>query len=231
MDLHFSTAVFDMDGTLFSTEQLAIDALATAFSEHGVQIPLQALEFVIGLASKETRAYFGQLVPTGPDPEQVLRRGGELFRARIDQDGVPIKSGVLKLLAYLHRRGTTMAVATSTRTATAMDNLRRAGIAHYFGAVIGGDAVPNAKPAPDVYLRALSELRAAPDDAIAVEDSDHGIKSAYAAGLRVIFVPDIKRIASAIEDLAYRRYATLDELHAELAQASWVTPWSHLRGG
>jgi beta-phosphoglucomutase-like phosphatase (HAD superfamily) len=113
-----------------------------------------------------------------------------------------------------------MAVATSTRTATAMDNLRRAGLAHYFGAVIGGDAVPNAKPAPDVYLRALAELRAAPDDAIAVEDSDHGIKSAHAAGLRVIFVPDIKPIAAAIEDLAYRRYATLDELHAELERAS-----------
>jgi HAD superfamily hydrolase (TIGR01509 family) len=149
-----------------------------------------------------------------------MQRGGELVRARIAQEGLPIKSGVLKLLAYLHRRGTTMAVATSTRTATAMDNLRRAGIAHYFGAVTGGDAVQNAKPAPDVYLRALSELGAAPDDAIAIEDSDHGIKSAHAAGLRVIFVPDIKPIAPAIEGLAYRRYATLDELHAELERAS-----------
>jgi len=220
MDLRFSTAIFDMDGTLFGTEQLAIDAMVMAFSEHGVQIPSHALEFVIGLASKETRAYFAQLVPPGVDPEQIMQRGGELVRARIAQEGLPIKSGVLKLLAYLHGRGTTMAVATSTRTVTAMDHLRRAGLAHYFGAVIGGDAVQNAKPAPDVYLRALSELRAAPDDAIAIEDSDHGIKSAHAAGLRVIFVPDIKPIAAAIEDLAYRRYATLDELHAELERAS-----------
>jgi HAD superfamily hydrolase (TIGR01509 family) len=220
MDLHFSTAVFDMDGTLFGTERLAIDALATAFSEHGVQIPSHALEFVIGLASKETRAHLAQWAPPGVDPEQIMQRGGELVRARVAQEGLPIKSGVLKLLAYLHGRGTTMAVATSTRTATAMDNLRRAGIAHYFGAVIGGDAVQNAKPAPDVYLRALSELGAAPDDAIAIEDSDHGIKSARAAGLRVIYVPDIKHIAAAIEDLAYRRYATLDELHDELARAS-----------
>jgi hypothetical protein len=79
------------------------------------------------------------------------------FQGRLDlplaesgrgQARAPIKSGVLKLLAYLHRRGTAMAVATSTRTATTMDNLRRADIAHYFGAVIGGDAVQNAKPAP-----------------------------------------------------------------------------------
>jgi HAD superfamily hydrolase (TIGR01509 family) len=213
-------AVFDMDGTLFGTERLAIDALSTAFSEHGVQIPLQALEFVIGLGGHETRAHLAPWVPSGINPEQLMRRGADLFRARIAQEGMPIKPGVTELLAFLRGRGTAMAVATSTRTDTALDNLHRAGLAHYFGAVIGGDAVPRTKPAPDVYLRALSALRATPADAIAVEDSDHGIMAARAAGLRVIFVPDIKPIAPNIEGLAYRRYATLEDLHAELVQTT-----------
>jgi len=220
MGLRFTTVIFDMDGTLFDTERLAVQALATAFGEHGVTVPAHAFEHVIGLASKDTRAYLSRFAPAGIDAEGILRRGGELIEARLSRDGMPMKSGVANLLAYLHGRGTALAVATSTRTASAMRNLQRANIAHYFGAVVGGDAVPNAKPYPDIYLRALSELERSADEAIAIEDSDHGIKSAHAAGLRVICVPDIKPIAAAIQALAHRQYHSLDELHAELVQAS-----------
>lgn len=219
MRLRFSTVIFDMDGTLFATERLAVDALATAFAEHGVCIPAAALEHVIGLAGKDTHAYLCQFAPIGADPEHILRRGSELIRAELETRGMPVKPGVLPLLAHLHERETAMAVATSTRTATAVDNLRRANIAHYFRTVIGGDAVENTKPHPEVYVRALAQLGTSPIDAIAIEDSDHGIASAHAAGLRVVYVPDIKPIPASIKRLIHREYATLADLHAELVQA------------
>lgn len=218
MRLQFSTVIFDMDGTLFATEQLAVEALATAFAEHGVRVPLPALEHVIGLAGRDTRAYLGQFAPAGVDAEQILRRGSELIKAEIERRGMPVKAGVLDLLAHLHSCKMAMGVATSTRTATAMDNLHRAGIAHYFSAVIGGDAVENPKPHPEIYLRVLAKLATSPTDAIAIEDSDHGIKAAHAAGVRVVHVPDIKPIPPSIKELVHREYATLGELHAELLQ-------------
>jgi HAD superfamily hydrolase (TIGR01509 family) len=220
MALHFSTAIFDMDGTLLGTERLAVEALTLAFAEHDVSVPPLALEHVIGLAGNDTRAYLAQFSPAGVDAEQSLRRGSELIKARIAEHGMPVKSGVLNLLAYLHARGTALGVATSTRAATAMDHLQHAAIAHYFGTVIGGDDVENAKPHPEIYLRVLARLGASAADAIAIEDSDHGIKSAYAAGLRVIYVPDIKPLPATVRELVHREYATLDELHAELVQVS-----------
>lgn len=105
-----------------------------------------------------------------------------------------MKPGALELLAHLESRGTAIGLATSSRTSRALDNLERAGMAGYFRAVIGGDQVEQGKPHPDIYLKALSTLRSHPEDAIALEDSDHGIRAAFAAGVRVIHIPDIKRI-------------------------------------
>jgi HAD superfamily hydrolase (TIGR01509 family) len=217
MRLDFLAAVFDMDGTLFDSERLAIDGLQAAFAEHGIQVSQPALETVIGRSGKETREYLGTLVPAGLGVDQILRRGTDLIRARIDREGLPVKPGVDLILRFLRERGIPMGLATSTRSATARENLSRANLEGYFAVVIGGDDVDRHKPHPEVYLRAVAELKVTPRDAIAVEDSDLGIQSANAAGLRVIHVPDIKRIDTHTRSLIEREYPTLVHLHDELA--------------
>jgi len=217
MQLDFLAAVFDMDGTLFGTERLAIDALQGAFREHGIDVSEETLAHVIGRSGKETRAYLGELVTDGVGVEDILRRGSDIVRARIERDGLPVKAGVYEVLGHLRSRGIPMGLATSTRAATARQNLRRARIDDYFASVIGGDEVEQPKPHPEVYVRAARELGVEPAQAIAIEDSDLGIQAASAAGLRVIHVPDIKRIDVPTRALVYREYPTLLELHRELA--------------
>jgi HAD superfamily hydrolase (TIGR01509 family) len=217
MQSSFRAVVFDMDGTLFGTEQIAVDAIRTAFGERGVEVSTQALEVVIGRAGKETREYLGRFAPAEVGIEPILRRSSALIKARIERDGMPVKPGARELLELLRERALAIGLATSTRTAAARDNLRRAGIEGYFSTVIGGDAVENPKPHPEVYLRAASDLRVAPADAIAVEDSDLGIQAASAAGLRVIYVPDIKRIDPQSRALVHREYPSLLDLRDELA--------------
>jgi HAD superfamily hydrolase (TIGR01509 family) len=218
MPWNLGAVVFDMDGTLFDTERLAIDGLQTAFSEQGIDVPAQALETVIGRAGKETREYLGRFVPDGLEVEPILRRGSDLIKARIEREGMPVKPGVREILGYLRDRSVPVALATSTRSATAHDNLRRANIDGYFVRVIGGDDVEQHKPHPEVYLRTVQELRVTPAQAIAIEDSDLGIRAASAAGLRVIHVPDIKRIDTQTRALVYREYASLMDLHADLVR-------------
>ena len=220
MPLTFSAAIFDMDGTLFGTEQIAIDALQAAFAEHGVEVAPQSLQTVIGRAGKESRELLSRLLPAGVGIDELLERGRDFIEARIAAEGIPIKPGVVELLAYLRHRGVAMGLATSTRGATALGNLRRANLVGYFRTVIGGDQVEKQKPHPDVYLRALAELGVAPDDAIAVEDSDFGIQAASAAGLRVVHVPDVKRIEARTKALVHREYATLRELLDELVSGA-----------
>ena len=220
MPLTFSAVIFDMDGTLFGTEQIAIDAIRAAFREHGVEVPPQALETVIGRAGKETREFLRRFAPAEVGVDAFLERGSAIIETRIALEGIPIKPGVLELLAHLRARGVAIGLATSTRSAVALANLHRANIAGYFRTVIGGDQVENPKPHPDVYLRALRELGAAPAETLAVEDSDLGIQAASAAGLRVVHVPDVKRVEARTKALVHREYATLHDLLDELVSGA-----------
>ncbi len=209
MPLHFLAAIFDMDGTLFATEQIAVDALRAAFGECGVDVSPRDLQEVIGRAGKETREYLAQFAPADVGIDPILQRGSAMIKARLERDGMPIKPGVHELLDFLRKRGIPMGVATSTRTAVAHDNLRRARIDHYFGTVVGGDAVDSPKPHPEVYLKAARDLRVAPADTIAVEDSDLGIQSASRAGMQVIYVPDIKPVDAQVKALVCHEYPSL----------------------
>ncbi|HMF28661.1 MAG TPA: HAD-IA family hydrolase, partial [Candidatus Cybelea sp.] len=83
-----------------------------------------------------------------------------------------------------------LGVATSAALAVARTALEKAGWGRFFKVVVSADEVPRGKPAPDVYLRALELLEAAPDQSAAVEDSANGIRSAAAAELAVIAIPN-----------------------------------------
>ena len=65
------------------------------------------------------------------------------------------------------------------------------GLLPYFDVVVGGDNVPRSKPAPDIYLQACAEAGADPLETFAVEDSHNGIRSAHAAGMKALMVPDL----------------------------------------
>ena len=67
-----------------------------------------------------------------------------------------------------------------------------AGLASLFRATVSSEEVPRGKPAPDVYLEAARRLGVDPDRCAAVEDSENGIRSAKAAGMRVVAVPNAR---------------------------------------
>ncbi len=71
-----------------------------------------------------------------------------------------------------------------------LSHLEKSGITGYFQKIVTGDMVTHGKPSPDIYLKACEELGAAPEEVIAIEDSFNGIRSASAAGLHPIMVPD-----------------------------------------
>jgi beta-phosphoglucomutase-like phosphatase (HAD superfamily) len=67
--------------------------------------------------------------------------------------------------------------------------LERMGVTDRFVATVSSEEVARGKPAPDVYFEALRRLGVT--SATAIEDSENGIRSAHAAGLRVIAIPNL----------------------------------------
>ena len=225
--MHFTTAIFDMDGTLFDTERIALDAWQTAFREQGAEVSQNILETVIGVDGKGTKAFLSRFVPAGVGIDDLTRRTVAIMNSNIEQNGLPVKKGAVELLAHLKARGTSVGLATSSNTERALKNLNSANLADYFQAVIGGDQVERGKPHPDIYLRALAALQAKPEETVALEDSDYGIQAAFAAGLRVIHIPDIKRIDEETRACVHRQYATLLEFRDEITYLGGTIHESH----
>ncbi|MBQ9306221.1 HAD family phosphatase, partial [Butyrivibrio sp.] len=110
---------------------------------------------------------------------------------RYDGGRLPIKAGVKEILEYLKAENVRCAVASSTRKAVVEAELRDAGLIDYFEEIVGGDSVKVSKPDPEIYLIACDKLKVDPKDSFAIEDSYNGIRSAHAAGMKPIMVPDM----------------------------------------
>jgi HAD superfamily hydrolase (TIGR01509 family) len=94
-----------------------------------------------------------------------------------------------------------IALATSTSRETAEFNLHSAGVSEFFDALVCGGAVVNGKPHPEVFLTAAQRLGLEPGDCAAFEDSINGIKSAFAAGMVTVMVPDFLKPTEEIKPM------------------------------
>ena len=110
-----------------------------------------------------------------------------------------------------------LAVASSANRPLIDLVLELSGMAGLFRATVSSEEVPRGKPAPDVYLEAARRLEVAPQQCVAVEDSTNGIRSASAAGMRVVAVPrpDFRPSVEALR-LADAVLASLAELERAL---------------
>ncbi|QKV78618.1 HAD family hydrolase [Amycolatopsis sp. Hca4] len=180
--------VFDFDGTLADTESAVLQSWQAVFREYGAELPLDAWYAVIG-TQHTTPAMFALLAEHAPgiDPE-ALRPKTRAHVLRLLEDLGP-REGVRDYLDTAKNLGIRLAVASSSSGAWVNPHLERLGLDHYFDAVLTGD-LHKAKPDPDLYLAALAELGAAAPDAIAFEDTPHGVTAAKAAGLTCVAVPN-----------------------------------------
>jgi HAD superfamily hydrolase (TIGR01509 family) len=214
--MHFTTAIFDMDGTLFDSERIALDCWQAAFRDYGVHVPRKELEMVVGADGETTRAHLDRHRPADVGFDDLALHARSIRNDYVEQHGLSMKAGSAELLGLLRNRGVKIGLATSTYAERTRENLQKANIAAYFQVIVCGDQIERSKPYPDIYLKALKELQSDPEESIAIEDSDHGIMAAHAAGIRVIYVPDIKEIDAETRGCVHRQYTTLMELWAEI---------------
>ena len=113
------------------------------------------------------------------------------------------------------------AVATSTRRDRARSKLARASLLPRFHAIVGGDDVARGKPAPDIYVEAARRLGASAARCLALEDSEPGVRSALAAGMTPIMVPDMHPPSA---DLIALDLVVLPSLHDVLAHLAALPP-------
>ena len=213
--------LLDMDGTLLDTERVYFESLVTALNAFGYTDDVDALcHAMVGLPGPECEAMLHARYGAGfPLPE--INKAYVARRDEILAAGLPLKHGAVELLDTLQSIACPMAIVTSSSRQTSDARLKLAGIRDRFDMILTREDVAQSKPSPDLYLLAASRLGVSPEFCVAVEDSDHGVTSAHAAGTITIMVPDM--LPPADESRA-RCAAVLDDLNAVLAML-------HQRGG
>lgn len=221
----FQAVVFDMDGLMFDTERM----IQRSWDVVGVQMGFgkmgKDIYHTLGLNNAQREQYFKDTY--GEDfPYLEFRENyrAEVHRVTMER-GTPVKKGLYELLEVLREKGLRLAVATSSSYESAKRLLEEAKVFEYFHAVVTGNMVERSKPAPDIYLKACEALGVSPEYALALEDSYNGIRSAHAAGMKVIMVPDLLTDSSCVDELLYGKVESLADV-AELLQNLDLPPRS-----
>lgn len=212
--------VFDMDGVLFDTETLCQDSWMAIAEERGLPGMAEIFPQCIGLNANDSKQVVLRAYGQDFAYEEFRQQASVWFWDYIEKNGLPVMPGVREILEWLKEHNWKVGLASSTRRSSVENHLEQAGLRDYFQTVVTGDMVEHSKPQPDIYLMACRELGVAPEEAFAIEDSPNGIRSAHAARMTPLMVPDmiapddeIKRLSSRIFDSLFdvmEYFRTLD---------------------
>ena len=180
--------VFDLDGVILQTEELWDETRESLARERGGRWSEAAQADMMGMSSKEWSRYMHDVVGVADPPDEISR---EVVRRMLAHyaDELPLIPGAVETVRRFAARWP-LAVASSSNRELIDGALEVAGLTPFFRATVSSEEVAHGKPAPDVYLEAARRLGVDPARCAAIEDSSSGLRSAHAAGLRVIAIPN-----------------------------------------
>lgn len=208
-----AAVIFDMDGVLLDTEKLYKLAAVEAAGAMGYTMAEEVHRKTVGVPGDAAALIVQQGLGPHFDYVEFDRRWRKWMHDALSQN-VPIKPGVADLIATLEVRKLPFAIATSTERAPAERHLTDAGLRHHFKTLVTRDDVHNGKPHPEPYLTAAARLAVEPANCLAIEDSHNGVRSAHAAGMQVIMVPDLLAPIDEIAALCIAVMENLDQVRA-----------------
>jgi HAD superfamily hydrolase (TIGR01509 family) len=180
--------VFDLDGVLIDSERVWDEVRRGVAAGAGRPWPADTTTALQGMSTGEWSRYLVDRIGVPGPPDEVaatvIQRVADRYR-----EGLPLLPGAVDTVRGMAARWP-LAVASSSPPMLIGLVLETAGIADCFRAVVSSEEVARGKPAPDVYLAAAARLAVVPTGCVAVEDSANGLRSAAAAGMAVIAVPN-----------------------------------------
>ena len=181
-------AVFDLDGVLLDSEHVWDEVREELATEREGRWHAAAQADMMGMSSREWSRYMHDVIGLADAPEEidaeVVRRMGARYA-----ESLPLVDGAV---AAVHRLAAAfrLGLASSSNRPLIDSVLDAAGLTALFEVTVSSEEVRRGKPAPDVFLEAARLMGVSPGSCAAVEDSGNGIRSAHAAGMRVVAIPN-----------------------------------------
>ena len=205
----FDAVVFDMDGVIFDSERATMDCwieLAEKYSIPDIKTPYYKC---IGVNAAMTRKIIFDAYGEDFPYDRYAGEASQMYHDKYDGGRLPVKKGAREILEFLKKNNKKIALASSSRKETVINQLRDAGLLDFFDEIVTGDMVEKSKPEPDIFLKACEKLGILPQRSYAIEDSFNGIRAAYSGKLKPIMVPDI---LPADDEMRQKAEAVLESL-------------------
>ncbi len=183
-----AAVIFDLDGVLVDSEGVWDEVRMRFVEENGGRWHDGAQRDMMGMSSVEWSHYVHDRLGVDMDPERISR---EVADGVVDtyREKLPLLPGAVEAVKALAAEWPLGLASSSNRHVIDLV-LELARIADDFQVTVSSEEVGAGKPAPDVYLEAARRLGVDPPACVAIEDSTNGIRSAHAAGMAVIAVPN-----------------------------------------
>jgi HAD superfamily hydrolase (TIGR01509 family) len=180
--------VFDLDGVIADSEQVWDEVREQYVREQGGTYTERATRDMMGMSSVEWSRYLAEQLGVPGTPEEI---NAAIVERMLERYGAapPLIPGAVEAVRRMGARWP-LAIASSSNPELIEVVLHASGLDEDIPVWVSSQDVPRGKPAPDVYLEAARRLGVDPANCLAVEDSHNGIRSAKAAGMRVVAIPN-----------------------------------------
>jgi HAD superfamily hydrolase (TIGR01509 family) len=206
--MKYQAVIFDLDGVLWDGEPLYHGAFNVVLKPWGYVVTPEEYTQIIGSSVEAAWAWvLGRFGITDP-PDEFYRKYDEAVLELMREPIRPLP-GVKELIGALKARGIPLGLASASLRNWVDATIAGLNFNGHFLTTVSASEVENAKPAPDLYLRAAENLGVDPATCVAVEDTRTGVRSAKAAGMYTIQIraastalPPIDEADSVIETYA-----------------------------
>ena len=184
--------IFDLDGVIVDTARYHYLAWQKLAQELGIEFTPEHNEHLKGVSrvrSLDIILDLGNIQATQEEKDKWLFDKNELYLSYlVDMDQSELLPGIIDTLKFLKENGQYIALGSASKNARPI--LEKTAIMTYFDAIVDGNDVTNAKPDPEVFLRACQLLFVSPEDSIVFEDSVAGVQAANSARMKSIGIGD-----------------------------------------
>lgn len=204
--------IFDMDGLMINSERVTFEGYQKVMKDMDLTMSEDFYIKLLGKTLKGVTELFYEEYSQDFPLNDVIVDVHEYMNNRFENEGVPIKKGLIELLTYLKENHYQTIVATSSTRKRVDHILELANLTQYFDNSICGDEVAKGKPNPDIFLKACEKLNVKPNEALVLEDSEAGIHAAHQAHIPVICIPDMKYPEPFYQEMTTSILSSLDQV-------------------
>lgn len=206
--------IFDMDGVMIDSEPLWEKTERILLAKRNIDYSPEYRDMIVGLNQKDSGKLLKDTFSLPETVDDIISERVEILTA-IYEEELELVSALSPLLETLRQRRYMLAVASSSPLRVIKFVLDMFSLHEYFDAVVSGECTENGKPHPDIYLHTAERLGVSPAECVAIEDSINGVRSALAAGMYCIAIPD-KRLSREPFESAHLILESMDEMRPEV---------------